>query len=701
MLKFTQRDNEDFCPFFYPMKQTNRLIRESSPYLLQHAHNPVDWYPWGPEALERAHREDKPILVSIGYAACHWCHVMERESFEEEATAKLMNEHFINIKVDREERPDIDHLYMDAVQAMTGAGGWPLNVFLTPDGQAFYGGTYFPPVRAYNRASWKETLEAVAAAYQEKRGEVDSQARQLTAYLKQANQQGGKDSASDTLSLGQIKTLFQHIMQQADTSEGGFGHAPKFPGTFSIRFLMRYYAAYGDESALQQALLSLDKMISGGIYDQVGGGFARYSTDRQWLVPHFEKMLYDNALLLEALSEAFQLTQQPQYAQVVRETLSYITREMLSPEGGFFSSQDADSEGEEGKYYTWSRKEIEEVLGAEANLFCEFFDVTDEGNWEGKNILHIKRQSSEFAAQHGIEPALWSARLEAAKKKLLSARSERVPPLLDDKILLNWNALMLSACCKAYAALGEDAYKEMALQNDAFIWQKMKRADAANALWHRYKAGATAFPAFLDDYAFYIRALLDLQEMTANQEYLLRAHALTRTVIEHFSDEQEIFFYFTPEEQTDVIVRKKDIYDGATPSGNAVMAENLDRLGVLLGQPAYRERALKMRHSVLSGVIRYPTSFGVWAWGCLDELGGLAEIAIVGQQAGQRLKELLAAYLPGKVMMAASEPDKRFPLLEGKETGEDTLIYLCRDYHCEAPVGETRELLKSLRQWND
>ncbi|MEI9809734.1 MAG: thioredoxin domain-containing protein [Bacteroidota bacterium] len=420
-------------------KHTNHLIHETSPYLLQHAHNPVNWYSWGEEALSKAKAENKPVLVSIGYAACHWCHVMERESFEDEATAQLMNEHFINIKIDREERPDIDHIYMDAVQAMTGSGGWPLNVFLTPDAKPFYGGTYFPPKRAFNRASWQEVLQNVIQAFKERRHEIDAQAENLTDHLVQSNSFGlGTTDPDQVFTKEKLDEAFQNSMKPADKEWGGFGKAPKFPQTFTIQFLLRYHHATsfqlsksseatpsGGEvgAALHQALLSLDKMIEGGIYDQVGGGFARYSTDTEWLAPHFEKMLYDNALLIAVLSEAYQLTKKERYREVMDETMSFIRRELLHPGNGFYSALDADSEGEEGKFYVWEVNEIKELLGDEAALFCKYYDATESGNWESKNILRVKTPLKEFARQNSIGADELKEMLAKGREKLLAKRN--------------------------------------------------------------------------------------------------------------------------------------------------------------------------------------------------------------------------------------------------------------------------------------
>ncbi|MCK7558885.1 thioredoxin domain-containing protein [Chitinophaga sedimenti] len=512
---------------------TNRLAGEASPYLLQHAHNPVDWYPWGEEALQRAVAEDKPILVSIGYAACHWCHVMERESFENEATAAIMNEHFINIKIDREERPDLDHIYMDALQAMSGQGGWPLNVFLLPNRQPFYGGTYFPPVQAYNRPSWTEVLQAIAAAFQEKRGELEEQAKHMTEHLENANKFGV--DAAKSVELVPVAELFtkqqchdaaKAIMAQADKEWGGFGRAPKFPGTFSIRYLLQYDHAFGDEAAKAQALLSLDKMIQGGLYDQLGGGFARYSTDAMWLAPHFEKMLYDNALLIDAMADAYQLTKKEIYLDTITHTMEFIQREMTSPDGVFYAALDADSEGVEGKFYTWSKEEIENILGDQAELFCRFYDVRDGGNWEHTNILWVTEPLSEFVKGTELTIEQLQVMLAESRAKLLQVRNKRIRPGLDDKILLGWNALMIHACCKAYSVSGTKSYRHMAERAMTFLLDALQQPGGSGALYHTYKNGAAKYPAFLDDYAYVIRALIALQEVTGNLFYIRRAKAL-------------------------------------------------------------------------------------------------------------------------------------------------------------------------------
>lgn len=667
---------------------TNQLIHETSPYLLQHAHNPVNWYPWGEEALSRARAEDKPILVSIGYAACHWCHVMERESFEDEQTAAIMNDYFINIKIDREERPDLDHIYMDAVQAMTGSGGWPLNVFLTPDTRPFYGGTYFPPQRAYNRASWKEILEGVHSAYRDKKQEILQQAENLTSHLMGSNAFGvSKPGASDLqFSPELLTTIANNLLATADTEWGGFGKAPKFPQTFSIQYLLRHYHFTKDATALQQALLSLDKMIEGGIYDQLGGGFARYSTDNEWLAPHFEKMLYDNALLINVLAEAWQLTRKPQYARTIEHTLAYIEREMLQEKGGFYSALDADSEGVEGKFYTWSLQEVRDVLGEEdARLFAACYDISEKGNWEHTNILRITRPMAEIAAETGITAEQLENRLAGCRQRLMERRSTRIRPQLDDKILLGWNALMITAYAKAFAALGKEAYRERAVNSMAFLEASL--SGNAEGWFHTYKNGNARIPAFLDDYAYLIQAYIHLQEITGKGAYLLKARKLLEWVIAHFEEAETGFFFYTHSSQADVIVRKKEVYDGAVPSGNAVMAHNLYYLSIVFDQPGWAERSEAMLRSLGKAVSQYPGSFGVWAMLAQLMTVGMQEIAIMGQQARDFLCLVLERFAPNKILQTQETNSSDFPLLAGKMGAENggALFYLCKNYACQAP----------------
>ncbi|HEU4551397.1 MAG TPA: thioredoxin domain-containing protein [Chitinophaga sp.] len=683
--------------------EVNKLAGETSPYLLQHANNPVEWYPWGEEALQRAMQENKPILVSIGYAACHWCHVMERESFEDAATAGIMNQHFINIKIDREERPDLDHIYMDAVQAMTGAGGWPLNVFLTPDRKPFYGGTYFPPVKAFNRPSWKEVLLALSQAFKERRSDIEQQANTLTDHLAQSNQFGTQAPPlpgipkEELFTREQCDTIFSNILSQADKTWGGFGRAPKFPGTFTIQYLLRYHYSFNTPAALEQALLSLDKMLQGGIYDQLGGGFARYSTDEKWLVPHFEKMLYDNALLVDTLCEAYQLTRNETYAAAITHTLDFIAREMTDSQGGFYAALDADSEGVEGKFYVWSKAEVAAVLGEKAPLFCEFYDITEEGNWEEQNILWVRQPLAGFAAAKGMDPAALEALLATCRQQLMAVRNLRVRPGLDDKILLGWNALMIHACCQAYAALGNVHYLEMATRAMNFCWLNMQQPGKGPAFYHTYKAGSARYPAFLDDYACLIRALIALQEVSGNLEWLMRARELAAFVITHFSDETGTYFYYTIEGQQDVIVRKKEVYDGAVPSGNALMAANLRYLSLVFDERTWGTRPVNMMARLAQTVVRYPTSFGIWAAELLQWVKGTKELAVVGKDFRARMQEAHAYYIPFKVLLGAESNQPGMPLLEQREQPGKTLVYMCENYHCIKPVFYIKEIINLIK----
>lgn len=666
---------------------TNHLIHETSPYLLQHAHNPVNWYPWGEEALQKAITEDKPILVSIGYSACHWCHVMEKESFEDPATAEIMNAYFVNIKIDREERPDLDHIYMNALQTMSGGGGWPLNVFLTPGKKPFYGGTYYPPEPIHNRPSWQQVLMGVVEAFNERRDKLEKSAEGLTAQLLQASNfeilnSTGLDSQKG---VDHLDTIFQNIMKSADTVHGGFGAAPKFLQTFTIAFLQRYYHATKNAQALEQAELSLKKMIYGGIYDQLGGGFARYSTDAEWLVPHFEKMLYDNALLVATISDAYLLTKDELYKDTIVRTLDFVERELTSEEGGFFSALDADSEGVEGKYYVWSKKEIDELLGEDAPLFCAYFDVTDAGNWEHENILNITKPLEAFAAEHAVEKILLKQTLQRCINILFEKRQQRIRPSLDDKILLSWNALMNTAYSKAFAATGIAHYRDVAVRNMNFLLSRFFDADVQE--WrHVYKNGIAKMPAFLDDYANLIQALISLQEITGNQDYLLRAETLTQLVNKNFTDEQNGHYFYTHQNQQDVIIRTKETYDGATPSSNAIMAWNLRYLSLIFDNTEWRQRADQMLTSIASMVIKYPVSFGVWANLLYEFFNKRYEVAIVGEKYEGFLAGVLGVYLPGRVLQSAATGLDRYPLLNGRGEKGGTNIYLCRDYACEMPV---------------
>jgi len=674
---------------------TNRLINESSPYLLQHAHNPVDWYPWCEEAFERAKKEDKPVLVSIGYAACHWCHVMEKESFENSEVAAIMNEHFINIKVDREERPDVDHIYMDAVQAITGSGGWPLNVFLTPDMEPFYGGTYFPPLQMFNRPSWKDIVLFVADAYKTQKQQVLEQAQNLTGHLQNSNIVKLPELDHGSFDESSVDLAFKNIMKTADKEWGGFGRAPKFPQTFTITFLLRYYSIKNNKEALDQALLSLDRMIYGGIFDQVGGGLARYSTDDEWLAPHFEKMLYDNALLVSTLCEAYQLTHNETYKVAIEESLAFVERELWHKSGGFFSALDADSEGEEGKFYIWDYQEVKQILQEDFQIFAEYFDITREGNWEHKNILRVKKPLKEFVRHKNISPEAVKSIIKLGKQKLLNERSKRIRPGLDDKIILGWNALMNLAYSKAYAATSDAHYKSVAEQNVQFLLSAF--TDGRQLLMHTWKNDQAKFPGFLDDYAYLISALIELAQVTGKLEYLNKAKILTETVIENFGDGESPLLFYTHKAQADVLMRKKEFYDGATPSGNAVMAYNLYRLSIFFNTKEWRNKSEQMIRSMADVTIKYPTSFGVWLCLLFEIILGTSEIVVLGKDWEIYLQKILGIYISHKLVQAAETPMSGYPLLGDKPNTSENRIYLCENYACRHPVNTIQEFVSLLQ----
>ena len=516
----------------------NRLINETSPYLLQHAHNPVDWYPWGSEALERASKEDRPILLSIGYSACHWCHVMEHESFEDASIAQVMNDNFVNIKVDREERPDLDQIYMTAVQMMTGSGGWPLTVFLLPGGEPFFGGTYFPPEDRYNRPGFRRVLPAISDAYRTRRQELVDNSKTI---VEQIGRQVSPQFEGGAIDTSLLDAAYRALGSRFDPREGGFGGAPKFPPSMSIDFLLRYHHRTGDEHALQMATLTLDKMAYGGMYDQAGGGFHRYSTDERWLVPHFEKMLYDNALLARAYLDAYRSTGRPLYKRIAEETLDFVVREMRDPSGAFYSTQDADSEGVEGKFYVWDLEEFRDIVGADADLLAKYFDVTEHGNFEGRNILNISRPPELFSKLESVPLEDLEARAKAAKKKLYAAREKRVKPGRDEKILTDWNGLMLRAFAEAAAYLGRDDYRSIAESNAGFILSTLWDG---SRLLHNFKDGRARFNGYLDDYANLADGLFALYELTFDYKWLDHAIKIVDRMIEQFWDDERGGFLF-------------------------------------------------------------------------------------------------------------------------------------------------------------
>jgi hypothetical protein len=683
------------------MKHVNELIHETSPYLLQHAHNPVHWYPWGDVALARARQENKPILVSIGYAACHWCHVMEKESFEDESTAAIMNAHFICIKIDREERPDLDHFFMDALQAISGNGGWPLNMFLTADAKPFYGGTYFPPVRFQNRISWPELLHQIHEAYQVRRSEIEEQANNLTDYLKKANQVDPSKKESFSLPFEELFTkqqtekMLEGIMKVADIQEGGFGRAPKFPQTQTIQYLLRYSWFRKNTDAFKQAELSLKKMIRGGIYDQIGGGFCRYSTDAEWLAPHFEKMTYDNALLISVMSEAFQITHDEEYKQAILETIEFMKREMMTPDKAFYSALDADSEGVEGKFYTWTQEEFYGCITENQVLLADYFDISEHGNWEHTNIPRQVHMISELASKFNIEPTKVKEIIQQAKATLLNARSNRIRPATDDKIILGLNALFNQALSKAATALSDPQLVALAEQNMDFIFNTF--FDPSQAVWlHTFKSGEAKFPAFLDDLAYLCQALISLYEASADIQYLEKAKSILGYLLNHFDDEEGIYFYYTPDFQHDTLVRKKDLYDGSTPSGNAVMAFNLLRLSILLGNSSWKKRATYMLEIQKDTIVQYTNSYGLWANLLLEFTEGTKEVLILGEGAKQASFSLQQNYFPNRVLMASDVPHNLYPMMKDKQPHSTLMYYLCEDYTCRIPVMSDGHFIKML-----
>lgn len=672
----------------------NRLQYESSPYLRQHAHNPVDWYPWGEEAFLKAAQEEKPILVSIGYAACHWCHVMERESFEDAEVAAYMNEHFVCIKVDREERSDVDHLYMDALQVLTGQGGWPLNMFTTPDRKPFFGGTYFPPSRIYNRASWREVLEAVRVSWAQKKEEVIHQSEQLLQHLEQVNLQE-KGTGALPHKKEEFEPIVRHLLAQADEAYGGFGLAPKFPQTMSLSYLLQYHYSTGDKDALAHALFSIDKMIGGGIYDQIGGGLARYSTDAEWLAPHFEKMLYDNALFLELLSEAYQVSGNEAYTKVMEQTISFCIRELsIGGSGiGFYAALDADSEGEEGKYYVWDIAELQFLLPDMSPELQAFWDITATGNWEGKTILNGNSIDREKRALLLANEAFCSE-LEAATKTLLEARSLRVRPLTDTKILLSWNALMVVALAKCAKALNSESYFELAKKNLDYLLRTFK----VEGQWFRnFDGQKVSIRASLEDLSFLVRALLVVGEYLVAYDYISEAGKLQEFVDSHFSDEQHIFYYFSNKTEQDIVLRKVETYDGALPSVNAVMAENNLLLSKWFEDEVLAQRSRQMLQSMYAKATHYPGAHGYWNKVLLQHV--LQKTLVITKADHKEYEDLVKYHYWPQVIIALKRPDthQTLPLISGKPDRLTREFYYCNQFVCFAPEAEAEKVCSKIK----
>jgi uncharacterized protein YyaL (SSP411 family) len=680
-------------------KYTNRLIRETSPYLLQHAHNPVDWYAWGEEALARSKKEDKPILLSIGYSSCHWCHVMEKESFENEAIAEIMNERFINIKVDREERPDLDELYMNAVQVMTGGGGWPMTVFLTPDLVPFHAGTYFPPEDRGGMPGFQKILVVVSDYYSSHREEVEKMKVQVQQTLRQLVEiVPSQKSLSDQI----LSKAFETFENQFDSTNGGFGGAPKFPSSMALSFLLRYWKRTGSKEALSMVDLSLGKMAKGGIYDHLGGGFHRYSVDDRWLIPHFEKMLYDNALLSRTFFEAYQAIRKDEYLYIGEEILNYVLREMIGSEGGFYSTQDADSEGEEGKYYVWTRDRIKEILGKEKGTpFCAYYGVTPQGNFEGgTSVLHVASTLEKVSEHYGIPIPDLEKVLQEGRKKLFAEREKRVRPGRDEKILTAWNGLMISSLVDGYKITGNETYLDGAKRAVHFILQEMKKD---GYLMRTFDQGKFKIKGYSEDYAFFIQALIDLYEATFELDWLEEANGLNQRMMDEFWDEKNGGFFFTGKSSESLITRSKNPYDHVIPSSNSVSVFNLIRLGYLTGEDSFKKKAEQLLYLFQHFLSEHPSGFPHMLSG-LSFFFDPKEIGIIGSKKDRRTKsmfrEIYRTYLPNKILSLRDphEPIKGgwFPFLMEKSVTEVPTTFVCKNFICLAPVRDEKELKKIL-----
>ena len=674
----------------------NQLANESSPYLLQHVNNPVNWYPWGEEALTKARTENKPIFLSIGYAACHWCHVMAHESFEDESTAAFMNEHFVNIKVDREERPDLDAVYMQATVAMTGSGGWPMSVFLTPDLKPFYTGTYFPPVQRHNMPAFRDILAGIARAWSEEPDEIMRVGGQVTDHLQRAltNDQ----NSEMTFSQEHLSAVTKALVESYDWGYGGWGSAPKFPQPMTIEFLLRRHVA-ADRDALKAANHVLKAMSRGGMYDVVGGGFSRYSVDNFWRVPHFEKMLYDNAQLARAYLHAWQLTRDPQFKQIVTETLEFVARELTHPAGGFYSSLDADSEGEEGKFYVWTLEEIREVLGEDSEFFEAAYGVTERGNWEGKTVLQRALDDPSIAARFKLEAHAVPAILAEAHSRLLAARATRVRPGTDDKVLTAWNGLMLAAVAEASRVIDETdlqhKYLIMATRNADFLLDALRPNGKLRRSWRQ---GNTTNEVFIEDYAALILGLLELYQTDFQDKWFASAQELAAEMIELFEDPNGGFFDTSKEGET-LLLRPKDLQDNATPSGNALACEALLKLAAFSENGKYRDLAEKSLRLIANHALRYPTAFGRWLSAADFALANVKQVAVVYgselQQARQLLQTIQSEYRPNTVVAASSQPPPDHApslLMDRPLKDDDPTVYVCEGFVCKLPVTRISDL---------
>jgi uncharacterized protein YyaL (SSP411 family) len=699
----------------------NRLAQESSPYLLQHKDNPVDWYPWGPEAFARAHKENKPVFLSIGYSACHWCHVMEHESFENKAIADLMNQWFVCIKVDREERPDLDQVYMNAVQAMTGRGGWPMSVFLTPDKKPFFAGTYWPPHAGRNMPGFDQVLAQIHQAWKDKREQTETIANQVTAHLKKLGRGGdesGQGSAPIDSSL--LQGAIGQLQQTFDSTHGGFGSAPKFPHPMDLQLLLRDWHRRRTDSSLKMVRTTLGKMAAGGIYDHLGGGFARYSVDSRWLVPHFEKMLYDNSQLAATFIEAYQATGENSFARIARETLDYVLRDMTDPLGGFYSTEDADSEGEEGLFYTWTPTELQAVLGdSAATTFALVYDVSATGNFEGRNILNLPKPIAQWAQELKRPPDELNRELAASRSKLFTAREQRVHPAKDDKVLVAWNGLMVDVLARAGAVLQESRYTNAAIKAVDFLLTELRIADSFR-LYHTWRRdshdqGQAKLAAYLDDYTCLANGLVSLYEATFDPRHLDSAQKLMEVVLEHFIDAKQGGFYYTADDQEQLLSRNKDFADSSLPSGNSMAATVLLRLGKLTGQQGYLETAEKTMSQAADLMRRAPGATGQMLMAVDFHLGPTYEMVLAGDRANSATATVLAdlqrRFLPNKVLAMptgsntskvsnTSPTDKKellADLLVGKTAiGDSPTLYICEGFTCQQPLQGEEEISHAL-----
>lgn len=666
-------------------QKANRLIHSTSPYLLQHAFNPVDWHEWNDEALEKARREDKPVLVSIGYSSCHWCHVMEREVFEKDDIAAIMNANMVCIKVDREERPDVDQIYMEAVQAMGIHGGWPLNVFLTPDQKPFYGGTYFPPDQ------WVQVIQGIKNAFVSRRNEVEASATELTKALSEFDASRYKKEADTAQLSDDLDAIYRKLEPSFDKTWGGFDKEPKFIMPSVWRLLLRYYKITSNRECLDHVLFTLKKIGMGGIYDQAGGGFARYSVDKYWFVPHFEKMLYDNAQLLTLYAEAYAVSKDEQFRVIVDETFEWLQGEMMDAHGGFYSALDADSEGEEGKFYVWTAAELREVLGGDAALVMDYYSIKEDGNWEPqKNILMRVQQEDGFLKKHNLSADMWQQRLRKAKDALLAMRDKRIRPGLDDKIITSWNAMTIVGLVDAYKAFGGEAFLQAAVRTMQFIENELTEG---LTLFRSYRKKRSAVKGFLDDYAYVIQAYISLYQATFNEYWILRARALAEHTMDDFYDPTDGFFHYAPKGGEKLIASRKEIFDNVIPSSTSVMAQNLFHLSIFFDHGGWREIAEKMTFPLGHLITGEPNYMSNWGIVYTEMKKGMAEVAFAGEGAKGAAQQIFATFNPF-VLAMGTEHQSTLPLMEGKIAIDDRLtIYVCYNKTCQRPVHDVKEAM--------